>query len=53
MIIIDETHWWLVEDGNGQEGYVPVAYLMIIVYRRDTPGRGERHNQERGTRQEY
>ena len=24
-------HWWLVEDGNGQVGYVSVAYLMIII----------------------
>ena len=27
----ENTHWWLVEDGNGQEGYVPVAYLMVII----------------------
>ena len=27
----DNEHWWLVEDGNGQVGYVPAAYLMIIV----------------------
>ena len=27
----ENTHWWLVEDGNGQVGYVPVAYIMIII----------------------
>ena len=27
----DNEHWWLVEDGKGQVGYVPAAYLMIIV----------------------
>ena len=27
----DNEHWWLVEDGKGQVGYVPVAYLMIII----------------------
>ena len=27
----DNEHWWLVEDGNGQVGYVPASYLMIIV----------------------
>ena len=27
----DNEHWWLVEVGNGQVGYVPAAYLMIIV----------------------
>ena len=27
----DNEHWWLVEDGKGQVGYVPVAYLMIIM----------------------
>ena len=28
---VDNEHWWLVEDGNGQVGYVPMAYLMIII----------------------
>ena len=27
----DNEHWWLVEDGKGQVGYVPAAYLMIII----------------------
>ena len=27
----ENTHGWTVEDGNGQVGYVPVAYLMIII----------------------
>ena len=27
----ENEHWWLVEDGKGQVGYVPVAYLMIII----------------------
>ena len=27
----DNEHWWLVEDGKGQVGYVPVAYFMIII----------------------
>ena len=27
----DNEHWWLVEYGNGQVGYVPAAYHMIIV----------------------
>ena len=27
----DNEHWWLVEDGKGQVGYVPVAYVMIII----------------------
>ena len=27
----DNEHWWLVEDGRGQVGYVPAAYLMIII----------------------
>ena len=28
----ENKHWWLVEDGKGQVGYVPVASLMIIIY---------------------
>ena len=24
-------HWWLAENGKGQVGYVPAAYLMIIL----------------------
>ena len=27
----DNEHWWLVEDGKGHVGYMPVAYLMIII----------------------
>ena len=27
----DNDHWWLAENGKGQVGYVPAAYLMIIV----------------------
>ena len=27
----ENEHWWLVEAGKGQVGYVPVAYLMIIL----------------------
>ncbi len=27
----ENKHWWLVDDGNGHVGYVPVAYIMIIT----------------------
>ena len=27
----DNDHWWLAENGRGHVGYVPAAYLMIIV----------------------
>ena len=27
----DNESWWLAEDVNGQVGYVPAAYLMIIL----------------------
>ena len=27
----DNEHWWLAENGMGQVGYVPAAYLMIII----------------------
>ena len=26
----NNEHWWLTEDGKGQVGYVPAAYLKII-----------------------
>ena len=28
----DNDSWWLAEDVKGQVGYVPVAYLMIILH---------------------
>ena len=28
----DNEHCWLVADGKRQVGYVPAAYLMIIIY---------------------
>ena len=31
----DNDHWWLAEDGKGQVGYVPAAYLMIIIDQED------------------
>ena len=27
----DNDHWWLAENGKRQVGYVPAAYLMIII----------------------
>ena len=27
----ENKHWWLMDDGNGYAGYVPVAYIMIIT----------------------
>ena len=27
----ENEHWFLVEDGKGHVGYVPAAYLMIII----------------------
>ena len=27
----DNEHWWLTEDKKGHVGYVPVAYVMIIM----------------------
>ena len=24
-------HWWLVEDRNGQVGYAPLAFMMVIL----------------------
>ena len=27
----DNESWWLAEDVKGQVGYVPAAYLMIIL----------------------
>ena len=31
MMHDENEHWWLVEDGKGQVGYVPVAILLIII----------------------
>ena len=28
----DNEHWWLAEDSEGEVGYVPVSYMMMIVY---------------------
>ena len=30
----EDEHWWLVEDRNGQVGYVPVVFVMAIFYKR-------------------
>ena len=36
----ENEHWSLVEDGKGQVGYAPVAYLMIIEDEKATqPGK--------------
>ena len=43
----NNEHWRLTEDGKGQVGYVPAAYMKIIRYACDPPGRGKRHSQER------
>ena len=32
MLYEDNEHWWLAEDCKGDVGYVPVSYLMMIVY---------------------
>ena len=32
----DNENWWLVEDGKGQVGYVPVAYLATQPGKKDT-----------------
>ena len=29
---VENEHWWIVEDGNGQVGYAPVAFLVVITY---------------------
>ena len=28
---VENKHWWLVEDRNGQVGYAPTAILVVIV----------------------
>ena len=28
----DNEHWWLAEYSKGDVGYVPVSYMMMIVY---------------------
>ena len=45
----DNEHWWLVEDGKGQVGYVPAAYLMIII---DETRQEEESDTERKERHE-
>ena len=27
----EKEHWWLAEDSNGHVGFVPSAYLVIII----------------------
>ena len=38
---VENEHWWLVEHGNGQVGYTPVAFLVVIV---DTTEKEEESN---------
>ena len=40
----NNEHWWLTEDGKGQVGYVPAAYLKII---RDVTRQEEESNTAR------
>ena len=47
----EKEHWRLVEDRNGQVGYAPTAFLMVIL-RHDSRGGGKQRYQE-GTREQY
>ena len=28
---LENEHWWLVEDSNGQVGYAPAVFLVVIL----------------------
>ena len=45
----ENEHWRLVEDRNGQVGYAPAAFLVVIL---DSRGGGKQRYQE-GTREQY
>ena len=43
----DNEHWWLAEDNKRQMGYVPVAYVMIIMDETVQEGGGDKTGKER------
>ena len=52
----DNDNWWLADDVKGQVGYVPAAYLMIILdeTQHEVESRKEAHEKKTdGTRKTY
>ena len=43
---VENEQWWLVEDRNGQVGYAPVAFLVVIID--TTEEEGENDDTEKG-----
>ena len=53
----ENEHWRLVQDRNGQAGYAPAAFLVVILYT-TAESESESEEQERdatqeGTREQY
>ena len=28
----DNEHWWLAENNDGEVGYVPAGYMMVLIH---------------------